>query len=317
MVTVIGWDEEDFETSGRHECLEGASIEERASFFDRTLEEEAMGIMMTGGSRAEEAKEFAADLASQRGITVDVLVRAQLDLEINHSTSDLQRSWSSAVRDEIERTSAIGGDAILEAMHAARDTAASHWQREAPYLASPAASSASAVPDKIPPLYWDQQCCVCQGEFLQPSATAAEAGEVLPGFLACGHLTCKDCFDAIRQHPQLMNSHGHARCPVCRKFSDYAWQPLVVSEGSGKSAKCTWIVVPTKEEEPGGVELKPEVVPGLYADTKPVVEAPDESGGVGIVRPSPVTRSMSGRSGSSTGSISRSISGSVKGCVCS
>ena len=52
VVTVVGWDGAAFESSGKHECLEHETFETRAEFFNRTVEEEVVGVMMTLGPRA-------------------------------------------------------------------------------------------------------------------------------------------------------------------------------------------------------------------------------------------------------------------------
>ena len=44
MISVIGWDNKEYETSGFHECIEHESFEMRASFFNRTIEEELVGV---------------------------------------------------------------------------------------------------------------------------------------------------------------------------------------------------------------------------------------------------------------------------------
>jgi len=74
MVTVIGWDGAAYETSGRHECLDNETFQTRAEYMGRSLEAEVMGVMLTGGPRADEARRLAETLAQQRMTTIERMV---------------------------------------------------------------------------------------------------------------------------------------------------------------------------------------------------------------------------------------------------
>jgi len=80
MISVIGTHGDDqYETSGTHECIEHETIETRAGFFGRTVEEEALGILMTPGStRRGEAQQFLEERARLRATTVQAIIAEEL-----------------------------------------------------------------------------------------------------------------------------------------------------------------------------------------------------------------------------------------------
>merc|ERR1711920_290963 len=91
--------------------------------------------------------------------------------------------------------------------------------------------------------------------------------------------------------------------PICREYSGYAWQPLVVSKGSGKSAKYTWIMLPPSESEPlvGVVEPRDFQTEVAKAEAEAQALNRTHSGSsVGSLRDA-LNRT---RSGSSVGSLS-------------
>lgn len=74
MISVMGWDGEYWETGGYHECIEHETIETRASFFNRTIEEEAVGMTLTKSYRTGEARAFLNKLAINRNTTIQNLI---------------------------------------------------------------------------------------------------------------------------------------------------------------------------------------------------------------------------------------------------
>lgn len=72
---VLGWDGEGFDDHGHHEMLEHAPVEERASVFGRTVQEELVGMM--GGPREGEALARLRGMAERRRVAVADLVREE------------------------------------------------------------------------------------------------------------------------------------------------------------------------------------------------------------------------------------------------
>ena len=102
MLTVVGWDGGACEVSCRHECLEHEDFSTRSSIMGRTLEEELVGVMMTGGPRAGEARAMAEQLAQQRMTTIDRLVRQELERQ--SSRADEIGQNAALTLDELDRS---------------------------------------------------------------------------------------------------------------------------------------------------------------------------------------------------------------------
>mmetsp|Transcript_43078 Transcript_43078/g.80134 ORF Transcript_43078/g.80134 Transcript_43078/m.80134 type:complete len:617 (+) Transcript_43078:69-1919(+) len=274
MVTVIGWDEEEFETSGRHECMEGESIECRASVFNRTIEEEALGMMM-GNTRSQEASNYMQGLARQRGSTIESLVRAELMRDSSNNQSSIQRETSREIMNQMDRTGATSADAIMQAIRGVQAAQAERWHWNQPSLYASYSSSRPAIAqsepssNELPPLFWETVCCVCQGDFVQPPESSPPKGAILPGFLSCGHLTCQECYSAMSRCPQLKDLSGRVRCPVCRKSCAREWQPLTMPDG--KNIK--WKALPDKKEAGEKAGDKEEVDKAKDADEHSDAEA--------------------------------------------
>ena len=131
VVTVVGWDGAAFESSGKHECLEHETFETRAEFFNRTVEEEVVGVMMTLGPRAAEARAMAESLAARRRTTIEELVRSELvrDQERGGSTAaDSAEALRELDAGGSSGGGADGGDRVMSAFHRASATMRSRWQ---------------------------------------------------------------------------------------------------------------------------------------------------------------------------------------------
>ena len=76
MITVVGWDGKHWETGGYHEFIEHETFEVRADFFNRTIEEELVGVSQnTDCPRSGEAIARLNQLAINRNTTIENINR--------------------------------------------------------------------------------------------------------------------------------------------------------------------------------------------------------------------------------------------------
>lgn len=100
MITVIGWDGKHWETGGYHECIEHESFEMRADFFNRTIEEELVGVSQTIGPRRGEALMHLNQLAINRNTTIENLIR---EVENNSNTNSVISRFSNQSKPSKEK----------------------------------------------------------------------------------------------------------------------------------------------------------------------------------------------------------------------
>jgi len=98
-------------------------------------------------------------------------------------------------------------------------------------------AAAPPVPKKI---FWEPSCPVCMGTLLQPPSTVPMPSALEPGFLACGHLLCEECFVGTSSRQELLDANGRLRCPVCREPSTHRWHSLLAKPGDAKTDGSGW-----------------------------------------------------------------------------
>lgn len=90
MISVVGWDGIDWETGGYHEFLEHETFEMRASFFNRTIEEELVGVSQNiDCPRRGEALSRLNQLAINRNTTIENLISQVINN--NNNNSNIQK----------------------------------------------------------------------------------------------------------------------------------------------------------------------------------------------------------------------------------
>lgn len=186
LMSVVGWNGREWETSGRHECLEHETIEMRAHYFERTVEEESLGMAATRSYRTGEANAYLERLARQRSITIERLIREAAGKDTN-GTSTIVQDVARKLR------AGVALNSILSRHHTD---------------AIPSAAELSQAPAII--YTSDGNCPVCFGGFSDAPDSA--------GALDCGHMICKTCYDEMKRHTQLLRNN-RVCCPSCRAAS--------------------------------------------------------------------------------------------------
>ena len=194
-LSVVGWDGQSWEASGRHECLDHESITTRAAFFGRSELEESLGMAATRSYRTGEALANLERLARQRSTTIERLVRDAAAADAQ-GTSTLVHQVARRISTGMSLTD------VLKLRHI---------------------SSSAPAPAPAPAVIYaaDGNCPVCFGGFADAPDDA--------GALACGHMLCRPCHDEMRRHVQLVR-HNQVRCPSCRAPSA-SWVACTLREG--------------------------------------------------------------------------------------
>ncbi len=193
MVTVFGFDGINYESTGRHECLEYEDFETRASFFNRRIEEELVGVMLTGGRRAGEASAALERLSRQRNIGIERLVREELE------------------RPEY-RTNVYASEAseILSQLDISRNDpipSSSSFQYILQTIRRAGQSNRPSPRSRI--IYVRSSCVCCEVMFVDPSTlpiASKSLGEdcQFPGFLSCGHaVLCQPCWNVVNARSEF------------------------------------------------------------------------------------------------------------------
>lgn len=258
MVTVFGFDGINYESTGRHECLEYEDFETRASFFNRSIEEELVGVVLTGGTRAGEASAHLVRLSRQRNIGLDRLVREELERE--EYRSNTYANEASEILSQLDITRQNGpASSFQDTLETMRRAVQSRMRHHS--ITRRSSSSTVSVPFQI---FVRTSCACCEVKFVDPSTLpiAQESlGEncQIPGFLSCGHaVLCQACWQAVDARPELKQSgvrrpchiytyiymymctrplaslsrlSGRTKCIICRAPSMESWKPLMKISG--------------------------------------------------------------------------------------